>query len=115
MTEDERYVAYRDAIRRRVCAPCLDGRGDGFCGLTGHTCAIEAHLPDIVETVMAVDSDRMVDYVVAIEARVCGKCEQRGPSGECRLRDSGDCALAAYLSLVVDAVEEVRGRARQDA
>jgi hypothetical protein len=109
MTEDERYVAYRDAIRRRVCSPCLDGRGEGSCGLTGRTCAIEAHLPAIIETIMNVDSDRMVDYVVAIEAQVCGKCEERGSSGECRLRDSGDCALAAYLSLVVDAVEEVRG------
>lgn len=107
---DELERAYREAIRRHVCTPCLDGRGDGTCGLSGRTCAIEAHLPTVVGAVLAVDSDHMADYVEAIEGQVCPRCEEREVSGACRVRKSGDCALAAYLSLVVDAVNEVRSR-----
>ena len=110
MKDDDLYRAYRDAIRRRVCAPCLDGKGDGSCGLTGRICAIEGHLPRVIEAICAVESDRMIDYMAAIEAQVCGSCQQPSPTGDCHLRDTGDCALSAYLSLVVDAVEDVRGR-----
>jgi len=109
MNKAERlYGTYRDAIRRRVCAPCLDGTGDGRCGLTGRLCAIDVHLPGVVDAIMSVDSDRIADYMTAIEAQVCWGCERREPSGDCHLRDSGDCALSAYLSLVVDGVDEVR-------
>ena len=103
----DRSIAYRDAIRRRVCSPCLDGRGDGTCGLSGRTCALDVHLPRIVEAILAVDSTRMDDFIAAIEAEICAGCESRGSGGACRLRDQGDCALATYLPLVVDAVEEV--------
>lgn len=110
MDEDNRSAAYRDAIRRRVCAPCLDGRGDGTCGLSGRTCALDVHLSRIVETIAAIDSPRMDEFVAAIEAQVCPGCEPHGADGSCRVREQGDCALATYLPLVVDAVEEVRGR-----
>ena len=52
---DDRYQAYMDAIRRRVCAVCLDKRDDGSCHLAGgRLCAIEAQLPRVVEAVLAV-------------------------------------------------------------
>jgi hypothetical protein len=108
--KEELYGVYRDAIRRRVCDPCLDGTDDGSCG-TGRLCAIDVHLPGVVDAIMAVDSDRIADYMTAIEAQVCWDCERREPSGDCHLRDSGDCALAAYLSLVVDAVGDVKNGA----
>lgn len=104
---EERYQRYMDAIRRRVCSVCLDQRDDGACGLTGRTCAIEAHLPQIVEAVIAIKSDRMEDYVAAIQAQVCSRCASAaGP--HCELRDRAECSLDAYLSLVIDAVEELR-------
>ena len=108
MEELDRSIAYRAAIRRHVCSPCLDGRGDGSCGLSGRACALDAHLPRIVEVLMAVDSPRMDEYVAAIEAEICPGCELRGSGERCRVSEQGDCALAAYLPLVVDAVEEVR-------
>jgi len=109
MGETDRYTAYRDAIRRRVCAPCLDGHGDGTCGLSGRACALDLHLPRILEAILAVRSTRMDEFVAAIEAQVCTACQMHGPGPECALRTEGDCALATYLPLVVDAVEEVNG------
>jgi hypothetical protein len=108
MMDQEPYQRYLDAIRRKVCVVCLDGRGDGRCGLSGRVCAIEAHLPGVIEAVAAVRSDRMDDYARAIESQVCGACDQGGIDGECRRRDLGECALATYLYLVVDAIEEAR-------
>ena len=110
MENEGSYQTYMNAIRQRVCAVCLDGRGDGSCGLTGRLCAIEAHLPRVVQAIAALQSNRMDDYVKAIESQVCGSCEQVGPDGDCRQRDLGECALATYLYLVIDAIDEV-GRA----
>ena len=107
-TRDERSQAYTDAIRRRVCSVCLDAQDDGRCGLTKRVCAIEKHLPRVVETVLSVDSDRMDEYVAAIRAQVCGRCPEQSPEGPCELRNRGDCALDMYLFLVVDAIQEVR-------
>ena len=51
----------------------------------------------------------MDDYVAAVEAQVCSRCGESDEHGRCGLRERGDCALSTYLSLVVDAIEEVRG------
>jgi hypothetical protein len=51
----------------------------------------------------------MADYVTAIEEQVCRRCPEQDPDGHCARREHGECALSAYLSLVVDAIEEVRG------
>jgi hypothetical protein len=106
---DERYRAYWEAIQRRVCSVCLDAADDGSCGLTRRVCALERHLPGLVNALVAVRSDRMDEYVAAIEAHVCSQCPEQDACGECRLRDDGRCSLYSYLSLVVDAVEEVHG------
>lgn len=103
-----RRQAYREAIRRRVCSVCLDSRDDGTCGLGGRVCAIEVHLSRLIDAIVAIESDRMDDYYEAIQAQVCTRCEHEDPAGRCSLRESGDCALYTYLSLVVDAIEEVR-------
>lgn len=107
MMNDQRpYSAYLNSLRSHVCVVCLDGRGDGSCGLDGRTCAIQSHLPQVVEAFAAVQSTRMDDYATAMESKICASCEQVGPHGDCRLRDRGECGLATYLYLVVDAIEE---------
>ena len=106
--DEELYGAYRDAIMRRVCSVCLDQRSDGGCGLAHRTCAIEQHVPRIVNAVLAVTSDRMDEYEAAIRSQVCSQCGLEDSCGHCRLRDRGECALSTYLYLVVEAVEEVR-------
>jgi hypothetical protein len=105
---DARYEAFLEAIQRRVCTVCLDQKDDGSCGLRGRTCAIEKHLPDVVRVVTAIDSDHMDDYVAALESEVCGSCSEQDASGHCAIREKGRCALHAYLSLVVDAIQDVR-------
>ena len=105
---DERYRAYWEAIQGRVCRACLDQANDGTCGLTHRVCALELHLPALVDALVAVRSDRMDDYVAAVEAQVCSHCAE-GAAGECRLRARAECALHSFLPLVVEAVEEIHG------
>ncbi len=103
-----RYRPYRDAIRRRVCAVCLDGAVDGACLLAGdRTCAVDEHLPQLVGAIRAARAGREDGYAAAVEARVCRHCSHRHPSGGCSLRQDGSCALAVYLPLLVEAIEEV--------
>jgi len=110
--KDETYMAYWDAIRSRVCSVCLDQANDGTCGLgRRRVCAIETHLPRLVEVLSSIDSPRMDEYVAAIEAEICGHCAQQDAEGACELRDEGQCALYTYLPLLVEAVEEVRAAA----
>ena len=102
----ERHQAIWAALRNTVCAVCLDRKDDGSCALSGgRTCGLEAHLPRILEVVQTVHSSRMDEYVEAIRQRVCAVCEQDA-QGVCRAREDGECALDAYLPLVVDALEE---------
>jgi len=108
------YSRYWDAIQRRACAVCLDAADDGTFGLPrGRTCALPAQLPTIVTAILGVKSERMDDYVAAIEAAVCARCAQQDAHGRCGLRDEGECGLYTYLPLVVDAIEEVKASARE--
>ncbi|HEX9190037.1 MAG TPA: hypothetical protein VGB87_23375 [Vicinamibacteria bacterium] len=106
---DERYQAYRDAIRRRVCTICLDGADDGSCALAS-ACAIEEHLPRLVDAILDVRRRRDDAYAAAVEARVCATCAHRDALGLCRLRRDGQCTVSVYLPLVVEAVDEVERR-----
>ena len=105
------YQAYREAIRRRVCAVCLDGADDGACALAGPpACAIEEHLGRLIDAILDVRSRRDDAYAAAVEARVCTYCTHRDAIGLCRLRRDGRCTLSVYLPLVVEAVDEVERR-----
>jgi hypothetical protein len=111
----EKRRLYMEAIRRHVCSVCLDSRDDGNCSLTGRVCAIEAHLPGVVEAILATSSRRMDDYYDAIRAQVCSGCQHQGEGGRCALRDAGDCALETYLPLLLDAIEDLDRPACADA
>ncbi len=103
--------AYREAIRRRVCAVCLDGADDGACALAGPpACAIEEHLGRLVDAILDVRSRHDDAYAAAVEARVCTHCTRRDEIGLCRLRRDGRCTVSVYLPLVVEAVDEVERR-----
>ena len=108
---EDKYRAYRDAIRRRVCAICLDGADDGSCALVAQpACAIDEHLPRLVEAILDVRRRHDDAYAAAVEARVCSHCTHRDSLGLCGLRRDGRCALSVYLPLVVEAVDEVERR-----
>jgi hypothetical protein len=102
------YLAYRDAIRRRVCAVCLDGNDEGGCGLAGPSrCALDELLPRLVDAIRDARDRRDDAFAAAVEARVCGHCAHRDEFGLCRLRRDGRCAVAVYLPLVVEAIDTV--------
>ena len=105
---DGAYEGQWEMLQQRVCAVCLDQASDGGCGLRDRTCAMKTHLPALVETVAPLDSRRMDEYFDAVEASICAHCDQRSADGpECALRERGDCALYAYLPLVIDGLQEV--------
>jgi hypothetical protein len=95
-----------EAIQEKVCAVCLDQADDGTCGLAGRTCPIERFLPDLAAIASSVESSRMDEYVSAVEATICARCPDQDMLGRCDLRARGQCALNAYLPLVVDVLEE---------
>ena len=108
---EDGYEPYREAIRRRVCAICLDGADDGACGLVSPpSCAIDEHLPRLVDAILDVRSRHDDAYAAAVEARVCSHCTHRDDLGLCRLRRDGRCTVSVYLPLVVEAIEEVERR-----
>jgi hypothetical protein len=108
---EDRYRIYREALRRRVCALCLDSLDDGDCGLAGGaSCALDEHLAPLVEAILAVRERHDDAYAAAVEARVCSGCGHRDGVGLCRLRRDGRCALTLYLPLIVEAIEEVEAR-----
>ena len=105
------YQAHREAIRRRVCAVCLDGADDGACALAGPpACAIEEHLGRLVDAILDVRSRHDDAYAAAVEARVCTYCTERDERALCRLKRDGRCTLSVYLPLVVEAIDEVERR-----
>ena len=105
--EESRREAYHEAIRAKVCGVCLDQRDDGTCGLTRRTCAIERHLPRLADVLARVHSTRMEDYEDAVRAQICTACPEPDADGRCALREHADCALLAYLPLVLDAIDSV--------
>lgn len=106
---DDTYRAFREAVRRRVCAICLDGADDGSCGLTDlPSCALEEHLARVVEAILEVRARHEETYAAAIESKVCSHCSHRDALGLCRLRRDGRCAVSLFLPLIVEAVDEVR-------
>ena len=104
---EARYRAYWHAIQKHVCGVCLDQADDGGCGLTRRVCALQAHLPRLVQVLTAVQSTRMDEYEAAVRAEICAGCSGQDAEGRCGLREEANCALYAYLPLVLEAVESV--------
>jgi hypothetical protein len=109
-TTDEIGRQFTEAIRRKVCAVCLDSRDDFSCGLTGRRCALDTHLPQLAEVLSGIKSPRLDEYIAAVRGQICSGCVERAADGRCELRASAACALDAYLPLVVDAIEKVNAR-----
>jgi hypothetical protein len=101
------YERHWEVVRKWVCDVCLDQGSDGRCELQDRTCAMKTHLATLVDVVAPIESHRMDEYFDAVESSICARCEQRSQDGpECALRQRGDCALYAYLPLVVDGLQE---------
>ncbi|MFN7992910.1 MAG: hypothetical protein U0Q18_04890 [Bryobacteraceae bacterium] len=98
-------------IRDRICRVCTDRNTDGTCGMAEpSSCALFRLLPQVAAAVRSTDSNDIQDYIAAIRRDVCSICTSQDHEGDCTLRQEVQCALDAYLLLVVEAIEEATGK-----
>lgn len=105
---------YWTNVRGKVCANCIGGDGYGNCRLSNRQqCAVQLYFPQIVKAVLSVKSDRMDPHVAALRNSVCVECRYQSGNGQCSLRQTLDCGLDHYFSLVVEAIEEELAKGRK--
>lgn len=98
-------------IRNRICNVCTSRTVNGECGLEQpSTCALFRLFPQVAEAIQSVKSDDINQYLDAIRRNVCSVCTDQAADGTCETRQHVECALDAYLLLVVDAIEEATGQ-----
>jgi hypothetical protein len=73
-------------------------------------CALFRLFPQVVQAIQSVQSNDIHQYIEAIRRNVCSVCQEQAQDGTCETRQQVQCALDAYLLLVVDAIEEATGR-----
>lgn len=106
-TSDDLLKRVWRKLQEQVCSVCLDRHDDGTCGLSRRNCALAVHLPRAIEVASAIDSAQMEPYYEALEREICARCSNENLDGACVLRARAECALHAYLPLVVEAIREV--------
>jgi hypothetical protein len=98
-------------IRDRICGVCSDRLANGHCGLENpSSCALFRLFPQVARAINATNSDNIDDYVRAIRRNVCSVCEEQEADGSCEQRRQVQCALDAYLILIVGVIEEATGK-----
>ncbi len=108
---DRTLAELEDLVRNRICGVCSDRKMDGSCGLEDPgQCALFRLFPQVAEAIQCTHSDRIDDYIDAIRRNVCSVCTAQERDGSCGPREEVQCALDAYLLLVVEAIEEATGK-----
>jgi hypothetical protein len=98
-------------VRDKICRVCTDRTVDGNCGLEQPSaCALFRLFPEVAKAIGSVQSDDINDYIQAIRQGVCSVCHDQLGDGSCETRSQVQCALDAYLLLIVDVIEEATGR-----
>jgi hypothetical protein len=114
----DRSLAELEAIvRNRICPVCTERTVEGDCGLEQPSaCALFRLFPEVARAIQTVQSDDIQLYIDAIRLNVCSHCADQAADGSCETRRQVQCALDAYLLLIVDAIEDATGRTfnRQD-
>ena len=108
----ERSIAELELIvRNRICPVCTERTAGGECGLeTPADCALFRLFPDVARAIQPVQSNDIQHYIDAIRQSVCSQCADQASDGTCETRRQVQCALDAYLLLMVDAIEEATGK-----
>jgi len=98
-------------VRNRICSLCTEHTDEGECGLEDRSsCALFRLFPQVAAAIQSVNSDQIGPYIEAIRRNVCSVCSDQATDGSCETRRMVQCALDAYLLLVVDAIEEATGK-----
>ena len=108
---DRSFEELEAIIRNRICSVCTERTTEGQCGLEiPSSCALFRLMPQVAQAVESVKSDDIHQYIEAIRRNVCSVCQEQAQDGSCESRQQVQCALDAYLVLVVEAIEEATGR-----
>ena len=108
---DRSLVELEAIVRNRICKLCTERTIDGECDLESpSSCALFRLFPQVAQAIQSVQSDDIVPYIEAIRRNVCSVCQDQADDGSCENRRQVQCALDAYLLLVVDAIEEATGK-----
>jgi hypothetical protein len=98
-------------VRNRICKVCTERTVDGECGMEQPShCALFQLFPQVAQAIQSVKSNDICQYIDAIRQNVCSVCADHAADGSCETRQRVQCALDAYLLLVVDAIEEATGK-----
>jgi hypothetical protein len=104
MVTEEALQEYLDEIRQQVCERCIERPPGGPpCAPLGKMCGIEAHLPELIEAIHEVHSDRIDPYLEVDRRRICEHCAFLHSS-------ACPCPMDYLLVLIVQAVETVDQR-----
>ena len=104
-------VELESIVRNRICKVCTERTVEGQCGLQEPShCALFRLFPQVAKAIQSVRSDDIQQYIDAIRRDVCAVCADQAHDGSCETRQQVQCALDAYLLLVVDAIEEATGK-----
>jgi hypothetical protein len=108
---DRSLAELETIVRNKLCHVCSERTVDGNCGLEQPAdCALFRLFPEVARAIQSTHSDDINDYVAAIRQEVCSVCGDQAKDGSCDKRHQVDCALDAYLLLVVDAIEEATSK-----
>jgi hypothetical protein len=108
---DRSLVEVEAIVRNRICKVCTERTVDGNCGLEQpSTCALFRLFPQVAQAIQSTTSNDIQQYIDAIRQNVCTVCADHAADGSCETRQQVQCALDAYLLLVVDAIEEATGK-----
>jgi hypothetical protein len=104
-------VELEAVVRNRICGVCSDRTVDGTCGLEEPAgCALFRLFPQVAQAIQSTHSDDIQDYIDAIRRNVCTVCAAQDSDSYCGPRQQVQCALDAYLLLVVEVIEEATGK-----
>jgi hypothetical protein len=96
-------------LRRRICPDCRF-KSANSCDLAGpDPCKLFELFPLVAQAILGTESDRLEDYLQAIEEDVCAVCVNHSLDGTCPRRNRV-CALDGQLPAIVDAINEATGK-----
>ena len=108
---DRSFEELEAIVRNRICSVYTERTVAGECGLENpSSCALFRLFPQVAQAIQSVDSRDIHEYIEAIRRNVCSVCQEQARDGSCEARQQVQCALDAYLLLVVDAIEEATGK-----
>jgi hypothetical protein len=108
---DRSFEELEAIVRNRICSVCTERTDEGQCGLEDpSSCALFRLFPQVAQAIQSVKSNDIQEYIEAIRRNVCSVCQEQAQDGSCETRKQVQCALDAYLLLVVNAIEEATGK-----